>query len=179
MNKIVITLAIALTGCGISERISSSCGGDLEHLCESILGDTQDQINNNRDDIKELQLQVAALQQELDIQIDLLIQANINQDEINNNQDVEINNQQVLINQLLVDMVEVKTRITVAEIIDPCNNNVGYDEVLIRLSDNSLIAYFESGSNRFLTKLTPGSYRTTDTPPYCYFTVNSNLDIVW
>lgn len=61
---------------------------------------------------------------------------------------------------------------SIAELIDPCGDEVGYDEVLIRLTDGRLLAYFESGGNRFLSVLPPGSYRTTDSSS-CAFTVDS------
>lgn len=51
----------------------------------------------------------------------------------------------------------------VAEVIDPCGDNVGqFDEVIIKLHDGTFIAYFESGGKRFLSVLDDGSYRTTD-----------------
>jgi hypothetical protein len=63
----------------------------------------------------------------------------------------------------------------VVEIIDPCGDNPGqFDEVLLRLSTGELLAYFESGSNRFLSLIGNGSYSTTDSQ-HCHFTVNNGV----
>jgi hypothetical protein len=51
------------------------------------------------------------------------------------------------------------------EVIDPCGteSKIGADEVLIRLPDRTIIAFFKFGSYEHLTRLTPGqSYVTTD-----------------
>jgi hypothetical protein len=67
----------------------------------------------------------------------------------------------------------------VLEIIDPCGNNEGhFDEVILRLSTGDLLAYFESGSKRFLSIIDPGNYRTTDAQR-CYFTVTEDLEVIW
>jgi hypothetical protein len=56
---------------------------------------------------------------------------------------------------------------------DPCGDNPGqYDEVLLKTSGGTYIAYFEQGGNRFLSILGPGSYRTTDTQQ-CYFSIDA------
>lgn len=67
---------------------------------------------------------------------------------------------------------------SIIEIIDPCGDSPGYDEVLLRLADGSLVVYFEQGSNRFLTELTPGTYQTTDSQR-CVFTVDEALNITF
>lgn len=66
----------------------------------------------------------------------------------------------------------------VLEIIDPCNKQGAFDEVLLRLSNGALLAYFTQGSfnTSFLTLLTPGQYQTTD-GTNCHFTVNSDLSV--
>lgn len=52
---------------------------------------------------------------------------------------------------------------TIIETIDPCGQEATYDEVILRLSDYSLVSYFRSGSNEFLTNLVPNvNYITTD-----------------
>ena len=67
---------------------------------------------------------------------------------------------------------------SITEIIDPCGDNPGkFDEVLIRLENNQLLVYFEDAGNRFLSLLSPGNYRTTDSQK-CYFTVDENYDIM-
>jgi len=57
------------------------------------------------------------------------------------------------------------------ELIDPCGDGPGFDEVLLRLTDGRLVAYFEQGGNRFLSVISDGNYRTTDAQG-CYFSVS-------
>jgi hypothetical protein len=59
---------------------------------------------------------------------------------------------------------------TVMAVYDPCGDSPGFDEILLKLADGTVLAYFESGSNRFLTVLRPGTYRTTD-GSNCTFTL--------
>lgn len=67
----------------------------------------------------------------------------------------------------------------ITSIIDPCGDMPGqFDEILLRLADNTLIAYFEDGNRRFLGSLGPGSYITTDRQQ-CRFTVNSDMSITF
>jgi hypothetical protein len=49
----------------------------------------------------------------------------------------------------------------IVKTIDPCGDGPGYDEVVVQTTAGFLV-YFESGSKRFLTVLTDGSYVTTD-----------------
>jgi hypothetical protein len=64
----------------------------------------------------------------------------------------------------------------VVEVYDPCGDSPGFDEVILKLADGTLMSYFESGSNRFLTILRPGTYRTTD-GSNCIFTIRSDGSI--
>ena len=51
------------------------------------------------------------------------------------------------------------------EVIDPCGaeSQIGFDEILLRLPDRTIIAYFKFDSYEHLTRLVPGhSYVTTD-----------------
>lgn len=68
---------------------------------------------------------------------------------------------------------------SVLEIIDPCGNQENqFDEIILRLSDGSLLCYFQSGDQRFLSLIGPGNYITTDNQS-CYFTVNEDLTVEW
>lgn len=62
------------------------------------------------------------------------------------------------------------------ELIDPCGPSTS-DEILLKLNNGKIVAYFESGSNRYLSTLKPGSYRTTD-PSRCFFTVDANNNVI-
>lgn len=61
----------------------------------------------------------------------------------------------------------------VVQVFDPCGDAPGFDEVILKLADGTLISYFESGSNKFLTVLKPGTYRTTDGSG-CTFTIKND-----
>jgi len=68
---------------------------------------------------------------------------------------------------------------SVVELIDPCGDGNGFDEVILRMQNGELLAHYAGGNNlQFLTLLTPGNYRTTDSQA-CNFTVHNNLSITW
>jgi hypothetical protein len=59
----------------------------------------------------------------------------------------------------------------VTEIIDPCGDNPNkFDEVLLVMSDGSILVYFEDGNKRFLAVLGDGNYRTSD-KQQCRFSI--------
>jgi hypothetical protein len=63
--------------------------------------------------------------------------------------------------------------------IDPCGPQTanGLDEVLLEFNDSSIYAVYASGGRIHLTKLTPGTYVTTD-GTNCVFTIDENGDYV-
>ena len=63
----------------------------------------------------------------------------------------------------------------IVEYIDPCGDSPGVDEILLRFSDGSLVAWYK---NLGLFLLSPGTYVTTDVSK-CLFTVHSNLSVSW
>lgn len=69
------------------------------------------------------------------------------------------------------------TDYTVVEILDPCGKESAFDEVLLRMADDSILAYF-AGSGGFLTLLDPGNYVTTDGTS-CLFTIDNELKASW
>lgn len=70
------------------------------------------------------------------------------------------------------------TPYSITEIINPCGDAPGFDEILFRTHNNQIIAHFSSGGLQFLTVLSPGNYRTTDSQS-CLFSVNSNMEVTW
>lgn len=67
----------------------------------------------------------------------------------------------------------------IVAIIDPCGPDSNhFDEILIRLANNTLIAFFEDGGKRFLASLPPGNYETTDRQK-CRFTVNADMTVTF
>lgn len=65
----------------------------------------------------------------------------------------------------------------IVQIIDPCGDAPGiYDEVILKLSNGTLLASFSdnaNGNNTRFSVLTAGNYTTTD-GSNCHFTVNAN-----
>lgn len=117
------------------------------------------------------------LQQGADIDI-------LNQMLVDLDQDVVIiqNNiayEQARINSLQIDIAQLQQQDSVVETVYPCGDNPNkFDEGLLKMKSGKLIAYFESGSNRFLTVLSSGAYRTTDYSPYCNFSINAQNQII-
>lgn len=147
MKKLLLSLTLlaVFTSCGKVER--------PEQLFDFLDHDTlENQVNNNSDDIDELQKRLNQLESSVNgLYLDI--------DNLEVDQD-SLEQQISLINTSIVNL-EAKT--TVATIIDPCGDKSGYfDEQLIKLSDGSIIAYFEQNGKRFLTTLPNGNYRTTD-----------------
>lgn len=75
--------------------------------------------------------------------------------------------------QSQLDSLDNLSNLSIAEIIDPCGDNVGYfDEVLLKLNDNTILAYFEHGNRKGLSVLSNGNYETQDDQK-CEFNVNN------
>ena len=66
---------------------------------------------------------------------------------------------------------------TVVSSIDPCGKQTTYDEILLRLKNNKILAHYSDGAKQFLSELQPGSYVTTDGTG-CYFTVDNDMNII-
>lgn len=79
--------------------------------------------------------------------------------------------------QSQLDILEQASEKNIVELIDPCGDGPGFDEILLKLGDGTYIAYFQSGNKRHLAVLSPGNYRTTD-QQRCNFTITSNGDIL-
>lgn len=119
----------------------------------------------------------------------VLLQASVNANEASTLNAISILNGQIdqlnthinyndtRIADMLVDIVELQQQDSVVEYIIPCGNRPNaFDETLLRTKSGKLLAYFESGGNRFLSILKPGNYRTTD-GGNCYFTVTANMQL--
>lgn len=66
---------------------------------------------------------------------------------------------------------------SVVEVINPCGDQPGVDEVLLRLENGQLLAHYAGGGNiQFLGLIGPGSYVTTD-GKNCHFTVDANYNV--
>lgn len=84
----------------------------------------------------------------------------------------QINALQSSVNSLVSQMVQLQMEERVVGLFDPCPNVVynGYKESLFRLSSGKLVAYFEQGSQRFLSVIGTGNFQTTD-GRHCNFMV--------
>jgi len=70
------------------------------------------------------------------------------------------------------------TAYSVTELINPCGQTPGFNEVLLRLHNNQIIAHFSSGNLQFLSVIGPGSYVTTDSSS-CQFTIHPDMSVTW
>lgn len=81
------------------------------------------------------------------------------------------NTMQAQYNSLVVRLVELESEERMTEIVDPCPSiSATFREVIIRTSSGKVFGYFENGNKRFLSVLSPGTYRTTDSRG-CIFTI--------
>ena len=132
----------------------------VESVDEEVLADIAQQNQDNLDRIDELELEIEVLGSEYE----------------DNGEKVEALEEQI--NQNNAKIIELEGKITIEQIVDPCGDHPGhYDEVLLLLSDGSILAYFGHRSKRFLTKLSDGNYRTTDKQK-CVFSVVDG-EIIW
>jgi hypothetical protein len=178
MKKILSLLALGLllNGCAIQEDMSAQCSGDLALGCRNLFGTNTSRIDNNTEAINNLQKQINELKAEIDINIisiNSLSLSNAQSEADKNALQAQINALQVTVNSQVAQLVALQSETRVVGLIEPCGhvNNV-FNEVLIRLSNGATLAYFEQGSQRFLSSLVPGSYQTTDSK-HCAFSVNS------
>lgn len=73
------------------------------------------------------------------------------------------------------------TTIGVRNYIKPCGDEFPNDEILLRMTDNKIIALYDGGPNLSrLVLLAPGNYATTDRSRNltCHFTITNNYDII-
>lgn len=80
------------------------------------------------------------------------------------------------VNTLLSQMAQLQTNQHVVAVVDPCPTvtSTDYKEMLLKLGDGKLVAYFEDGGKRFLSVLKPGSYQTTDRRACSFIVTNNN-----
>ncbi|MEZ0209208.1 MAG: hypothetical protein ACAH17_03485 [Candidatus Paceibacterota bacterium] len=185
MNKalsiLIVSIVFCLTqGCGVPEQLSKNCkGSDIEMGCNTVFGSRDNEQDERLDDlVSKLERQANAL-----IASTNLLQTQLTQLYVNDSEqtaqiaalEFQIDSQQVQINSLLAQLAVLSTNNNQLEIIDPCGDGPGFDEVLIR-SGSTLLAYFEQGSHRHISSLGPGFYQTTDAHK-CSFTVNAQLQV--
>lgn len=193
----------SLIGCGFQRALRTHCKIGDSQMCDELFGVDQYEIDAAQDkvtedlarevasikstldmlikesdsyatEIKTLRAVVQLLKQDLDANADYIISLN---EDIMHMQE-QINNQQVIINNHQAELVQLSMQDSITEFYDPCGDSAGFDEVLLKTKSGKFIAYFESGSQRYLTVLQKNtSYRTTDNSR-CYFTLNNDGQVV-
>ena len=66
----------------------------------------------------------------------------------------------------------------IAEIIDPCGKQAAHDEVILRLTNGSLLAHYSDGQKQFFAVIGAGTYQSTD-GTRCVFSVDANNVVRW
>jgi len=159
----LILMMIFLSGCGIMEAATQGCGGDLDPLCDAFLGHDPVEQPDYESRLEELTASIETLRDEYEA---AMFEANEEDDRLES-----------LIHDLEARVATLESGLRVVGFVDPCGDGPGFDEVLMRMSDGSLMAYFESGKYRFLTILAPGVYRTTDSQK-CKFRVTNDMEVL-
>lgn len=179
MKLLVMLLALTtLASCGVTEGLQKNCGSDIEMGCNLIFGtkdaDQDDRMDKNDEKNREQDEKIAALSLQNEGLIhsitDLSQELEIIQDNVEDNS-ADITSLTALIaglqtqvntNIVSIAALDSTTTSSITQIIDPCGNGAGYDEVILKTRNGQYLAYFENGSQRYLTKLEIGSYITTD-----------------
>jgi hypothetical protein len=166
-NKaLTLTLAILLLGCSVQQGIANNhCTGDLGPLCRVLVGEPQlvptpaPTPDNSR--VVALELQVFQLTS---------LMADMSQRDADLSADIM--DLQTDVDLLVTQIAELSTGKQVKKYVTPCGLQPNiYNEVILRMTDGSLLAFFEQGNQRFLSTLPSGNYQTTDAKA-CAFTVN-------
>lgn len=66
----------------------------------------------------------------------------------------------------------------VVQVIDPCGQETEFDEVILRLADGRLYAFFVENRQGRMVLLDKGDFVTTD-GTNCHFTVTDEGDVAW
>ena len=158
--------------------LMTSCGNDIR---KTIGADYDNKINKTDTRLYDLENRINELEVKAITTISEIAMIQVKLSELDTSQ---VSLHESLINysaalQLQIDsinesVVELQLQESVVEFIDPCGDGTGFDEVLMKTKSGKLIAYFESGSNRFLSILVDGNYRTTDQQA-CNFSVTGGI----
>ena len=116
------------------------------------------------------------LQDLLEDKLDELSEELNNLESVNDQNMLDVEDKLTVIRSQL-SLLEESSRKNIVGIIDPCGDGVGFDEVLLRLRDGTLIAFFESNGKRHLSVIKSGNYITTDLQR-CRFAVNGMGEVV-
>lgn len=170
MGKFITYAALLtmLSGCGVVQSLSKNCGGFFGPLCVMLLGETAK-------DVEDLEKRVDKLENGHAEAVSIVnsLDASVQDNEL------MINALQTQANSMQVQLAQIAGYESIAEIVDPCGDGPGYDEVLLKTSSGKYIAYFEGlGSDRFLSVLEQEvNYETTDAQE-CQFYISTDNEVV-
>lgn len=183
----LVLVMLTLTACGPATVLNSGCGGEMRLICDAFLGDNTPKAD--QEDLEALEVRLEETNQALREAEAAIVSGNVEVtylgDLINlilsNISELEgvSNSLESRVYELEIAYAELSTKITVEEYIDPCGDSHNhYDEVILKMSDGTLLALFQQGQKSFLALLTEGSYQTTDHQG-CNFEVSSTNEISW
>lgn len=176
LRKSIIILALlaaayVTTGCGVIQSMRENCNGS--DICEYFLGRDRTATDAEQDRALQAHIDSTATVLNALIQSALTLEAQYGQSE------AAISALQAQINLQQLTLAQLSTGLRVIDLIDPCGDGPGYDEVLVRMSNGDLVAYFEQGSNRFLTVLTRNAYYRTTDAQGCNFYLGAAGTVSW
>jgi hypothetical protein len=179
-----------------------SCEGVRPVFNLGPIGLVEKKDNRNKDDdqdrrIMENERRIEVLEQLLEVQQDAidLLYSNVSDldgwmDYVDDVATDILNQLDALELQVDIDLASVESELlliqnditileqgNVAEIIDPCGDGPGFDEVVLKMGSGEFIAYFQQGNRRHLSVLVPGNYQTTDQQK-CNFTITASGDLI-
>ena len=166
MKIVLLASLLMVTGCG--NDIRRAIGADYNNRIQR--DDTRIKVLERR--VMETEASIEENIFEMQYFSELLGQ--MSDAELAQNQ--EMRDEQILaqaqIDHLVEQLAVLQGYDSIIATVDPCGDGHGYDEVLMRTVSGKWIAYFESGSNRFLSVIPEGNYRTTDQQS-CNFSIDS------
>ncbi len=172
-NTLLTLVCLTIWSCGNQQFVPVNTVAD---------SDTKIQLDSLDRRVSILETLFTSLQADLiantNLLTNLITQNQLTNEAAINDINLAITDSQNKLNSIQATVAELTLRTTVSKIIDPCGTAPGYNEVLLRMSDGNLVAYFESGSNRFLSLIQPGSYRTTD-GTNCNFNINNQKQVCY
>ena len=204
MSKLLLTLVMLLSGCGLLESARKDCtGSDLEMACNSLLGQNdsdndkridnlEQRVNQLETDFEYQEMYIYALISQYVVLSDKLESLEINIAELTETEEQarfqlisQIDSLSARMRNVQTGMAAIQAALTVLEAEDsvvgytvPCGINPSYyNEILMRTRSGKLYAYFESGSSRFLTLLKPNSWYSTTDSKHCVFFVDANMKV--
>ena len=172
---VLVTVMLCITGCDrkfIADPIPKDYGQEIDDLLsriETVEGQLQllnGLVVSLSNDVNTVTSLIGVLEAQLltaDTALETQLQSAID------SLTVTVNDNESQVTSLIIRIasLEANNGLTVNTVIDPCGNSPGLDEVLLKMSDGSILAWLK---NTGLVELSNGVYITTDKQK-CNFTV--------